>query len=81
MYEIISTSKIDENSKIKLEKIKREYHKLACERGTVIKEIVRIQRHEHSHFLFEDADFSLATIRELIDRGEKDAKAALSDIA
>lgn len=80
MHEIINASKIDENLKAKLDRIEKEYHKLACERGTVIKEIVRIKRHEHSHFLFEDADFSLVTIKELIERGERDAKAALSDL-
>ncbi len=30
------------------------------------------------HFLFEDADFSLATVKELIDKGERDAKEALA---
>ena len=78
MYEIINTAKIDENSKTKLAKIEQEYHKLACERGAIIKEIVRIKRLEHSHFLFEDADFSIATIKELIERGERDTKNALA---
>lgn len=78
MHEIISTTKTDENTKAKVAKIEQEYHKLACDRGTIIKEIIRIKRHEHSHFLFEDTDFSIATIRELIDRGERDAKTALS---
>jgi NTE family protein len=78
MYEIINTAKIDENAKTKLAKIEQEYHKLACERGTIIKEIIRIKRHEHSHFLFEDADFSISTIKELIERGERDTKNTLA---
>jgi len=78
MHDIINTANIDENAKAKLAKIEQEYHKLACERGAIINQIIRVQRHEHSHFLFEDADFSIATIRELIDMGEKDAKTALS---
>ncbi|VVC05502.1 Patatin-like phospholipase [uncultured archaeon] len=77
MHEIINTAKIDENVKIKLAKIEQEYHKIACDHGTIIKEIVRIKRHEHTHFLFEDADFSIATIKELIERGERDAEDAL----
>jgi NTE family protein len=80
MHGIINKTNIDENAKAKLDKIEKEYHKLACDRGTIIKEIIRIKRHEHSHFLFEDADFSLETIRELIERGERDTKDALSSI-
>ena len=78
LHEVINTAKIDENVKAKLAKIEQEYHKLACERGTIIKEIVRIKRYEHSHFLFEDADFSIVTIKELIERGERDTKNALA---
>ncbi len=78
MHEIINTSKVDDNAKAKLGKIEREYYKLACERGTIIKEIIKIKRREHSHFLFEDADFSIDTIRESIDKGENDTKIALS---
>lgn len=68
----------DENIKKKLQKIKLEYHKLCYERGAVIKEITRIERREKSFFLFEDADFSLATIKKLIKQGEQDADAVLA---
>lgn len=77
MHEIIDTSKIDESFKAKLAKIEQEYHKVACDHGAIIKEIIRIKRLEHNHFLFEDADFSIATIKGLIEKGEKDAKDAL----
>ena len=54
-----------------------EYNKLARRRGAIIKEIVRIERPEKTHFLFEDADFSVTTIRKLIKQGEEDAQRAL----
>lgn len=78
MHEILSTAKLDEKMKARLEEIEQEYHKLACERGAVIEEIVRIERREESHFLFEDADFSIATIKQLIRQGEEDAETVLA---
>lgn len=74
MHDIISTINLDEKAKARLEKIEPEYHKLACERGAIIEEIIRIERREETHFLFEDADFSLATIKQLIKQGEEDAE-------
>ena len=32
---------------------------------------MRIERPEKAHFLFEDADFSVATIKKLIKQGEE----------
>ncbi len=78
MHDIISAVKLDEKTKERVKKIEREYHKLAFERGAIIKEIIRIERLEESHFLFEDADFSIATINQLIRRGEEDAESILS---
>jgi NTE family protein len=40
--------------------MEKKYHKLADNRGAVIKKIIRIERTEEVHFLFEDADFRLA---------------------
>ena len=77
MHDILSSTTLDEAAKTKLAAIEKEYEKLASERGGIIDKIIRIQRDEHFHFLFEDADFSIATIRSLIDRGERDAKDAL----
>jgi NTE family protein len=65
------------NRYLKIEK--EEYHKLARERGAIIDDIIRIERTEHVHFLFEDADFSLATIRKLIKQGEEDTGKALAE--
>ncbi|MGH9978121.1 MAG: hypothetical protein ACRD8Z_20155 [Nitrososphaeraceae archaeon] len=43
--------------------MKGEYSKLALRRGVIIKEIIRIERQEKTHFLIEDADFFIAIIR------------------
>jgi NTE family protein len=59
-------------------KMELEYNKLARQRGAIIKEIVRIERPEKKHFLFEDADFSVATIKKLIRQGEEDTEKALA---
>lgn len=79
---LISDIKIKGNNdaklKDRLDKMEMEYDEIACQRGAIIKEIVRIQRQEKIHFLFEDADFSIKTIKELIKQGEADAQRALS---
>jgi len=59
-------------------KTEEEYHKIACERGAIIDKIIRIERTEDVPFLFEDADFSLETIRKLIQKGEDDAEEVLN---
>lgn len=68
------------NAKLKerFDKMEREYNKLASKRGAIIKKIVRIERPEKTHFLFEDADFSVATIKKLIRQGEDDTERALT---
>jgi NTE family protein len=58
--------------------IEKEYRRLALQRGAIIKEIIRIERPEKTHFLFEDADFSITTIKKLIRQGERDAEVALA---
>lgn len=78
MYEILGDSNLDESSRLKIANLEQEYNRLASDRGAIIEQIIRIKRREHSHFLFEDADFSLDTIRGLIDRGDRDTEDALS---
>ncbi len=66
--------------KSKFSKIEKEYKDLVpLGRGLVIDKVVHIERRENqdNHFLFEDADFSLSTIRTLILEGEKDAEDVL----
>jgi NTE family protein len=85
MYEVI-TSDIqnikpkDAKLKLKLDKIEAEYSKLQDNKlGLVMEKIIHIQRNERPrrHFIFEDADFSIDTIKELIKQGEEDAEDAL----
>jgi len=73
MHDILESTPLDEKNKKKFVELESEYHKLACERGAIIKEIVRVERKEESHYLFEDADFSVDTVKKLIQNGEKDA--------
>jgi NTE family protein len=78
MHDIISNVPLDAESQARFMKIEREYHRLAQERGAIIDEIVRIERSEDLHFLFEDADFSKATIKKLISQGEEDVEKVLA---
>lgn len=80
MYDVLDKSSLDENSRTKFSNIQKEYHEIAQERGAIIDQIVRIQRKENSHFLFEDADFSITTIKNLMEQGERDTILALSEI-
>ncbi|MGI0070272.1 MAG: patatin-like phospholipase family protein, partial [Nitrosopumilaceae archaeon] len=80
MYNILGNSHLDDENKSKLEEIKQEYRRLVVEQGAVIKKIIRIERKEDTHYLFEDSDFSSDTIKKLIESGEKDAKGILEKI-
>lgn len=77
MHSILESTTLDEKNKKKFDEIEPEYYKLACERGTIIKEIVKVERKEESHYLFEDADFSIDTVKKLIRTGEQDAMKVL----
>ncbi|MGI0007047.1 MAG: DUF3734 domain-containing protein, partial [Nitrosotalea sp.] len=79
MHDILESIPLDDTNRKKFAEIEPEFNKLACQRGALINEIVRIERKEDSHYLFEDADFSIATIKKLIKSGEEDAKKALEN--
>jgi NTE family protein len=79
MHDILESIPLDDINRKKLAEIEPEFNKLACQRGAIINEIVRIERREDSHYLFEDADFSITTIKKLIKSGEEDAKKALEN--
>ena len=68
----------DTDFEYRFDKMELEYNKLARRRGAIIKDIVRIERPEKTHFLFEDADFSVATIKKSIGQGEEDTDKALA---
>lgn len=79
MHEIIVGS-LDEQTVSKFKELSEgEYCKLIQRRGAIIRNVVRIERSEDTHFLFEDADFSLDTIKHLIKEGERDAEEALKN--
>ncbi len=81
MHDILESVPLDDISKKKLAEIEPEFNKLACQRGAIIKEIVRVERKEGTHYLFEDADFSETTIKKLIKSGEQDATRSLEGFA
>jgi CubicO group peptidase (beta-lactamase class C family) len=66
MYKILSTVKLDEKTKATFKEIEKDYNSLAIEQGEIMDKIIHIQRRERSdhHFIFEDADFSIATVRQ-----------------
>lgn len=80
MHDILGSTTLDEKARKKFEEIEPEYHKLACERGAIIKQIIRVERQEDSPFLFEDADFSIDTIKQLIRDGIKDTQKVFAKI-
>lgn len=79
MHDIISNAQLDKQLHERFTKLEPEYHKIADARGAIIDEITRIERTEDIHFLFEDADLSLATIKKLIRQGEADTEKALAE--
>ena len=78
MHDIISNATLDDELHRRFREIEPEYHKLAGYRGAIIEEITKIERSEDVHYILEDCDFSLATIKKLIKQGEQDAEAALA---
>jgi NTE family protein len=78
MHDIISNVRLDEELHERFRNIEYEYHKLADLRGAIIDEITRIERTEDAPFPFEDADFSLDTIKKLIKQGEDDTEKVLA---
>jgi NTE family protein len=79
MHDLLNNIQIEENMRELYFQIEREYHKLAGDRGTIIEEITKIERTEDIHFIFEDADFSTKTIKNLIKQGEEDAENAIAE--
>ena len=77
LYDIVTNSKLSGDMSKKFSKIKSECDELIKRRGIIIKDLIHIVRKEKPSSLFEDADFSLSTIKEYIEKGEKDADIAL----
>ncbi|MDE1878807.1 MAG: hypothetical protein KGI07_09885, partial [Thaumarchaeota archaeon] len=73
----LDSGKANDDMKQKILDVEKTYHKLTFERGGIIRDIVRVERKEDAPYLFEDSDFSLATIKKLIRSGENDANKAI----
>ena len=81
MYDILGNSKLDEKAKRRVKMLEPKYNDLINNRGGIIDKLVIIRRKESPgrHHIFEDADFSSESIKELIKQGEEDAKNAIAN--
>jgi NTE family protein len=70
----------DKKLKDRFEQLEKKYNHTINRRGRIINELIQIRRNEDEkshHSIFEDWDFSIETIRELIKQGEEDAEFTL----
>lgn len=79
MHSILEKANLEGNLKKDFDSLKNDYEKVAEKRGAIINKIIRIEREEETHFLLEDADFSVTTIKKLIKQGQKDGKNVLKN--
>jgi NTE family protein len=83
MYNVMTSSmskhEWNATNKSRSKELELEYNDIIQERGAIIHELIHIQRKEKPgrQFLFEDMDFSAATIKQLIKEGEQDAEETL----
>jgi NTE family protein len=75
--ENVDPSKID---KEKLDSIRRKYQKIIYDHGAEIRKIAYITREERYPYLYENTDFSLEGIKNLIKEGESKAKQVLQKL-
>ena len=78
MHNILNNTHIDDTMKDTFIKIK-EVLIINTDKRAIIEEITKIERAEDVRYIFEDADFSLATIKKLIKQGEDDAEQVLNE--
>lgn len=79
LHFILERATLDEKLESEFLKTRSEYEKLVSHRGAIIKDIIRIEKKEKTHSLFEDADFSESKIKYLILQGEQDAENVLAE--
>ena len=77
MEEHVDPSKID---KEKLDSIRRKYQRIIYDYGAEIRKIAYITREERYPYLYENTDFSLEGIKNLIKEGESKAKQVLQKL-
>ena len=78
MHDMLSKAELKGRLKERFLRLEQEYHKVATIRGAIIDQVIKIERKEDVHFMFEDADFSAPTIKNLIRQGEEDVDRVLS---
>ncbi|MPZ07853.1 MAG: hypothetical protein GEU26_15805 [Nitrososphaeraceae archaeon] len=82
LYQIIeSHTDIDKIDKQKLQRIRNKYRKIKKERGAEIRSINYITRDEPFPHIYENADFSVKTIKNSINEGEMKTRNLLRRIA
>lgn len=64
---------------LELDKTRKKYKRMTQDRGAEIKTIAHITREEPFPYLYENTDFTLETIRELIAEGESKTMGILRD--
>lgn len=79
LHHIANNANLDDSLKKQLRELEPEYQKLASKNGAIVKDIIKIERHENSHYIFGDADFSKKTIKQLIKQGQEDAELVLKN--
>jgi hypothetical protein len=77
---LISTDSEEKEDKARFEKIRARYKKVSEEHGAEIKGLHHITRTELIPSLYENADFSLPTIKNSINDGEIKTYQILKDI-
>jgi NTE family protein len=81
LYQIIeSHTDINKIDKQKLQRIRNKYRKIKKERGAEIKSINYITRDEPFPHIYENADFSMETIKNSINEGEMKTRDLLRSI-
>ena len=81
LYKIIETyTDVDKIDKQQLERIRNKYRRIKKERGAEIKNINYITRDEPFPFIYENADFSMETIKNSIREGELKTNELLNKI-
>lgn len=80
MHTILSNADLKGELRERFLRLEQEYHKVATVRGAIIDQVIKIERKEEVPFIFEDADFSMRTVRKLIKQGEEDANQVLNGL-
>ncbi|HZD36541.1 MAG TPA: patatin-like phospholipase family protein [Nitrososphaeraceae archaeon] len=81
MIDLLDNTNADKDRKQIITQIEQEYQEIVSHQGLIVEDMIQVERKERIHYLFEDADFSFLTIKELIRQGEADAEKVLREKA